>query len=256
MTFNLRRDVASDGENAWPRRVEAVARVIRRARPHILGTQEGLAHQLEALDGHLRDYARVGGCRRGDGTDEHVALYYDEKRFELQAAGDLWLSATPERPGSATWGNRLPRSATWARLCERRTGSLLTVVNTHFDHESEHAREASARMLAERFPGALLLGDFNAEPGSTPHNTLTSRGWQDANLRKGRDESGTFHAFGREPRGPRFDWILAPVGARVLACRTLRARPRGQHPSDHHAVIAELVVPVPTAARPLAETTG
>lgn len=246
MTFNLRRDVPADGPHAWPHREEAAANLVARQAPDVLGTQEGLPHMLRALDARLPHMRRVGGCRRGDGTDESTAIYYDARRLLLVATSDVWLSDTPEVPGSASWGNRLPRMATWARFTDAQSGASFTVVNTHLDHESEAARVASARFLAQRFPDAILMGDFNAAPGEPVHAILTET-HVDA---LGAEPSHTFHGFTADAR-VRLDWILVPSGMRVAACSVVRERPDGRYPSDHDPVVADLALTTgPIAAWP------
>lgn len=254
MSFNLRRDVVRDGPNRWGSRKDAVAAVVHARRPHVVGTQEGLRFQLEDLDQRLPGYARVGGDRRGDGTDEHCAIYYDTARLELVAAGDFWLSDRPDRPGSATWGNDLPRMTTWARFRDREAPDVapFTVANTHLDHRSSRARRRSAALLAERLPGALLIGDFNSVPGGNVHSDLLAGGWCDAHLASGRTHAGarwrrapaddpTFHGFtGRATH--RFDWVLAPRRMRVLSHSVVRDRPDGRYPSDHFPVMADVLV--------------
>lgn len=239
MTFNLRRDVATDGVNGWRFRRDPAAALVLRHRPDVLGTQELLPHQLRELEELLEGYARVGGCRRGTGADEHTAIFYDASRFEVRDWGDVWLSETPEVPASASWGNELPRHATWARLVERGSREEVVVVNTHFDHRSESSRLRSARFLADRFPGALLMGDFNAEPGGNVHASFLLSGFQDAGL----DEpGGTFHGFSGWGRD-RLDWVLVPAGWEVVSHRVVRERPLGRCVSDHDPVLVEVVPP-------------
>lgn len=251
MTFNLRRDVPEDGRNAWPHRCDAAAAVVRRHRPAVLGTQEGLPHQLRDLDARLPGYVRVGGCRRGDGQDEHNAVFFDASRFEAEAWGDRWLSASPDVPGSRSWGNELPRIVTWVRLRERGASTRFVVANTHLDHRSEASRLRSIRWLAEEFSGALVVGDFNAVPGDAVHRAAVGSGWQDSWLSAGRAEEGTFHGFSGRLCG-RIDWILAPADARVVSCEVVRERPEGVFPSDHDPVVADVVMPrsVPVLVAP------
>lgn len=240
MTFNLRRDVPQDGVNAWPHRHPAVGEVVLRHRPHVLGTQEGLPHQLAQLDAHLAGYRRVGRTRCGRGEDEAMALYYDAERLTLEASGDSWLSDRPEEPGSRAWLSACPRMVTWARFRDRETGRVVTCANTHLDHVSGWARRRSARLLAERFPDALVMGDFNATPGGAVHRAMT-RLWQDTfEVAAGVREKGhTFHGFTGEARS-RIDWILVPREASVESHAVVRDRPGGRLPSDHWPVLAEL----------------
>lgn len=243
MTFNLRRDVEADGDNRWAHRRDAVAALVESQAPHVLATQEGLPHQLADLDARLPHLRRVGGCRRGDGTDEHAAIFYDPRRLLLVATGDLWLSDTPGEPGSRTWGNRLPRMVTWARFTDQDAGASFTVANTHLDHESPEARRRSAAFLRERLPNAVVLGDFNAVPGDDVHHLLTQT-WRDAHEADATHggHADTFHAFTGQALA-RFDWILAPRRARILEHRVLKERIQGRYASDHHPVVASMVLP-------------
>lgn len=248
LSLNLRRDMASDGDNRWSRRKQAVAALLERQSPHLLATQEGLSHQLADVDAALPGWRRVGLDRRGDGSDEHTAIHYDPRRLLLVAWGDLWLSDTPELPGSATWGNRLPRMATWARFTDQETGRSFTLVNTHLDHESAASRERAAAFLAARFPDAVLVGDFNDAPGSRPHALLT----QDRHDLQDGSEQGTYHGFSGTGRS-RIDWILAPKGIHGVA-RTLVPSAGERMVSDHFPLVADLhltpvrAVPTPVAA--------
>lgn len=239
MSFNLRRDVEHDGDNRWLARRDAVADVVRQHQPDILGTQEGLPHQLADLDARLPGYARLGSCRQGDNTDEACAIYYDRSRLRPLAWGDLWLSDTPGVAGSRSWGNRHPRLVTWAQFLDGATGQSFAVANTHLDHESERARQEAARFLASRLPGALLMGDFNAEPGGDAHRILTQAGWCDAFVAHDdpSDPGYTFHGYSGRAWA-RLDWILAPPSHRVRAHRIVRHPAR--HVSDHHPVLAEI----------------
>lgn len=211
MTYNLRY-ASARGRHSWPRRRPLVAELLRREQPTVLGTQEGLAGQLRDLDADLPDhYTRVGQGRGGGEEDEHVAIYVDTRRLALRTHGDLWLSDTPEVPGSTSWGNTLPRMATWARLADHHTGAELLVVNTHLDHESEIARVRGAELLLTVIDPAvpvILTGDFNAPAGrSTAYRILTTRltdTWQAATT----PQYATFHDYGPPRPGDRIDWIL------------------------------------------------
>lgn len=235
MSFNLRRDVESDGPHRWAARRAAVARLVERHAPHVLGTQEGLRHQLADLDARLPQYRRVGMDREGNGDGEHVALYYDARRLILVAWGDLWLSDTPNLPGSRSWGNRLPRMVTWARLTDQESGHSFTVANTHLDHESPASRERAARFLAARFPEAVVMGDLNDAPDAPPW-TLLLQGRRDAHHGV---PGGTFHGFTGAPRD-RLDGILVPEAWSVVQAQVVDDRVDGQLPSDHYPVMADV----------------
>ena len=181
MSFNLRMDTPGDKEHAWPNRIPAVRHVLSSYSPRYLGIQEGLPHQVAEVDSWSDAYARVGRGRLADGTGESVAVYYRKERFEHLQSGHFWLSDTPDIPGSATFGNTIPRMVTWVRLKER-GGREWLCVNTHLDHVSEPARQQGARMIVEfiaREQGDSLVvvtGDFNALPKSDAVQAMLSAG--------------------------------------------------------------------------------
>ena len=74
MTYNLRYDNPNDGENRWDNRKELILSQIMYYEPDIIGTQEGLKHQLEWLDENLTDFRYEGVGRdigRASGPGEH-----------------------------------------------------------------------------------------------------------------------------------------------------------------------------------------
>jgi endonuclease/exonuclease/phosphatase family metal-dependent hydrolase len=119
MTYNLRLATGADGENVWSKRKDFAVQVIRDANPDVLGVQEAQPSQVDELVAALPEYMNVGVGRRPDGSDEFSAIYFRRDRFHLSDAGTFWLSDTPTVPGSTTWGNSLPRIATWVRLLDR-----------------------------------------------------------------------------------------------------------------------------------------
>ena len=119
MSFNLRYWNEHDGPNAWPNRRQAVANLVLENNPAILGTQEGLPSMLIDLDRALPNYGRVGESRGVSGQDEFCAIYYRQDLFEVLRSQQIWLSKTPDQPGSKSWDSSLPRICTWVLLQHR-----------------------------------------------------------------------------------------------------------------------------------------
>ena len=121
-------------------------------RPDLIGTQEGLAGQLDDVRGRPRSRYGFVGTGRDGGTDgEYTAVLYRVERLDAGAARRV-LVVGHARTWSApnTWGARCVRMVTWVRFLDRVTGRELCVVNTHFDHISEHARQRSAALIRDR----------------------------------------------------------------------------------------------------------
>lgn len=235
MSFNLRRDKAEDGPDAWPRRREAVARLLRRHAPVLFGVQEALPHMLRDLDLALPHYRRTGVGRLEDGGGEHVAIYHDARRLRLVRSGDVWLSETPGVPGSASWGNGYPRHVTWGRYVDRASGAAFSVANAHLDHASAESRVKGARLLRRLFPHAVVMGDLNEDPEGPVRRILSETHFDALDAF---DAPGTQHGFAGEASFcDRFDAVLLPHGWTARRADVLVDRlPDGRYPSDHFPV--------------------
>lgn len=263
-TLNLRYGAADDGADSWRYRSDLLVRVVREIDPDILATQEGLSFQLEELDAALPQMGRFGlGRYHGIAVDrpheaysgEHCAVYYRRPRFELVGTDTVWLSDTPDVPGSLGWGAGLARIVTRGRVCESHSGRELWLVNTHF-HWGEEVTRKSTDILCDLLAGVpvsspvVLTGDFNLSPAAPEHERLTTVGLSGGRrlvdvcaVVTGCDEgSGTFHGFSGAPQ-ERIDWILASSDLRVADARIVRDEEDGRYPSDHFPVVADLLPP-------------
>jgi len=186
MTFNIRYENDGDtGARAWRNRIAPIVRMIREEAPDVLGIQEALHGQAADLWASLPDYEFFGSARDdGARAGEYTAVLYRRDRFEPDPAdsGTFWLSDTPETPGTATWGNEIPRTVTWLRLTDRASHRTFHVFNTHWDHQNQNSRLRSAELIARRINDRLspedpvvLLGDFNALPHNPAVATLIER---------------------------------------------------------------------------------
>lgn len=229
LTWNVRRD---DGQGDWPARLAGLLAALREQAPDLVGLQEATPHQLADVCAALPEYACVRGIETPRGESNPILLRRDA--YRLLDGGGLWLSSTPEIP-SKSWDAKHTRIATWVRVARLADGQELTVVNTHFDAESAIFRAKAARLLRRRFPGAVLMGDFNDEPGSRAH-TILMEGLRDVAPERGletmRGESG--------PPDARLDWILVPDHVVAGDARVVAAPPGHPPASDHDALAAEV----------------
>lgn len=250
LTYNLRFD-RSDAEqdptrpgdpDHWPDRVPLMQALLREERPDLLGVQEALPGMLPLVDEAIgADHVRLGRGRGRHGGGEASCLYVDTRRFDVRDHGQLALSDTPEVPGSRSWGNTIPRIATWARLADRDSGRELYWVNTHLDHRSGPAQRRAAEFLSlliedSELP-SILTGDFNVGPGSRPYRILTDTSLRDTFTGP---EQPTYHGYRQPPVGERIDWILATEHFAVEDTAVVTGERDGRFPSDHAAVRADL----------------
>ena len=253
MTFNLR--FASTSEpNSWAARRPVMRRLLRQEAPTLMGTQEGLYQQLRDIHADLGPhYDWIGTGREGGSHDESTAIFYDTRRLAPLEHDTYWLSDTPRVIGSNTWGGALPRIVTWVRFRDRAVGGReFHVLNTHFDHVGQYARERSAEFLGQKIaefdPSSpvVVTGDFNAAAHDNPaYDILLATGlvdtW-DAAAERGR-QYATFHGYKPlTPDGDRIDWILTSPGATVHRASINTFAMNGQFPSDHLPVQATVTL--------------
>ena len=264
-SFNIRYAHESDGINAWSKRKDLVFAAL--AEGDFWGLQEVLPEQRDDLAAALPAYGIVGRSRDADETTgEACPILYRKERWEPDARGvrTLWLSETPETPGSKSWDAALPRVVTIARFVERSTGRAVTVANLHLDHRGAESRRRAAKvvadLLAERQtnepseptapteptePSELIIlcGDFNAGPASPPLKALLDDpridlvdAWRVAH--PDAPEQPTFNGWKERYEGDRIDFILASRSLPIESVTIDITRPDGRWPSDHAPIRA------------------
>jgi len=252
MTYNLRY-ASMKGSEAWPDRRPAMKTLLKQQAPDIMGTQEGVYHQLRDLAADLPEYDWIGTGRDGGSRGEFMAIYYRRERFEPLAYDHFWLSDTPEVIASSTWGNTNRRMVTSVRFKDRRSDKVFHIWNTHLDHALQPAREKAAELIKTRLAKipsnepVILMGDFNAEATRNPvYDTLTrgigfTDSWFTAAQRKN-ETLNSFNGFAKPVfNSARIDWVLYRGDAEVTSAEVVvDGSPEGRQPSDHHPVLARM----------------
>ncbi|MFC4993449.1 endonuclease/exonuclease/phosphatase family protein [Rubritalea tangerina] len=190
LTYNIRYDAKSDtGDRDWQHRKPVVAKLLTDY--EIIGLQEALAHQITELKVSLKNYQVVGvGRQDGKSAGEHTPILFDSTKWRLDPDqhGTFWLSDTPNKPASTSWGNQIPRICTWARLIDP-SGAAVYVYNTHWDHRSQDSREKAAHQLITKLQQrryidepAIVMGDLNADTNNPAVKLLLdSTDWRKRN---------------------------------------------------------------------------
>src|SRR5262249_23735230 len=148
VTLNIRYANPEDGENRWDKRRDNVAAFLHDQHADVVSLQEALRSQLDDLAKALPEMSEVGvGRDDGKTAGEYAAILYRKDRWKLGAHGTFWFSDTPDSPGSRSWGNKVVRICTWARLEPAAAiagdAAAFYVFNVHLDHESQPSREKS-----------------------------------------------------------------------------------------------------------------
>ncbi|KAF8871056.1 Endonuclease/exonuclease/phosphatase [Mucidula mucida] len=167
--------IANGAEQPWSTRRIRVAEWLKRMNVDAFGIQEGLVRQVTDLQELFGDTWAHVGVGRDDGvtSGEFSAIFYNTQTLELQANDTFWLSETPLEP-SRFPGAGSVRLATYTRFHLASGGGRgnVTVLNTHFDDQSNGQRELGASMLllraryeAVQSKGPVfVMGDFNSPP--------------------------------------------------------------------------------------------
>lgn len=253
LSYNIRYDNPRDTVNAWERRKDEIAGMVKFHQIHLFGVQEALPHQLKDLKDLLPGFDWVGvGRDDGKNKGEFSAIFYQPAFFDLQESGTFWLSETPEEPSKA-WDAALPRICTWAKMEIKDSGNSFYIFNTHFDHVGEQARINSAKLImgkiAEMAAGepVVLMGDFNVQPGSEVYQTIT----EDTPLKDAMSVSasghygaeGSYNGFNfQEIPKRRIDFIFVNDQVDVVRHGILTDSYDLKYPSDHLPVLTEVII--------------
>ncbi len=140
--------------------------------------QETLPDQLDAVLAALGSrYRSIGFGRSAGRSGESCPLIWDDSRLSLLDWRQEALSDEPDKPGSGSWGNLIPRIVVDATFRDVATGREMRAVNTHLDPLSRRSRVRSVSAIRQSVTGSTLptivLGDFNTTAGSATHRTLT-----------------------------------------------------------------------------------
>lgn len=253
LTFNIRLNTASDGENAWPYRKDKAASQILFHQIDLLGVQEALHDQMLDLQERLPSYKYAGvGRDNGKTAGEYSAIFYDSTRLIALQSATFWLSLTPDIPGSKSWDAAITRIVTWVHFKDRKTKKDFYAFNTHFDHMGKIARAESARLLlakVKQIAGkkpVIVMGDFNAEPAAEPIQVLVDAtnnerlyNTIDQTITPHYGPTGTFNGFkNAELSDQPIDHIFLKNGGKVWRHATLSQTWKGRFSSDHFPVLA------------------
>lgn len=250
MTYNIRLNTPSDGDNAWPNRREFLASQIEFHQPEVLGIQEGLPDQVDWLSENLEDYDFVGEGRQGGHAGEYSAIFYRTEELKVLRSGTYWLSETPEKV-SKGWDAALPRICTWAEF-ETNDRIKFMAFNTHFDHVGAEARVQSSKLILENLKAlnpkklpCIVMGDLNLTPETAPIQQFRAQlidVYDAAPIKLG--PAATFTGFNTsQVPSRRIDYIFVSRDIQVDRMATLTDFVNGRYASDHFAVMSYLIFP-------------
>jgi len=251
MTYNIRLDVAVDGDNAWPFRKDYLTSQIQFYEPDIFGVQEAKPNQVIDIANALSQYSYVGIGRDGEENGESSNIYYKKDRFILKETNTFWLSETPDKI-SIGWDAAFNRVCTYALFNDMEANKYIWVFNTHLDHIGEAARTNGIQLIlakiaelnTQNYP-VIFMGDFNSEPTNERIISLKIQmdDCRDISEEKPFGPSGTFNGFiHNEPLKLLIDYIFISKNnkLKVKKYAVLSDSKDLKYPSDHLPVFVKL----------------
>lgn len=245
MSFNLRFDTESDGINAFSKRFWRVLDVINTEKPDIIGFQEVTDSMRARLRDEIKGYTTIGCGRNADCHGEAMFIAYRTELFELISCENVWLSETPDIPGTRYGGDHSGCPRMYISLLLKHNGieKPFRFINTHLDHQGANGRYLEATQLSgaiskykEKF---VLTGDFNATPDAPEIKLITSSLCEKNAIDCTAKLGPTFHSFGRlaPDKAEKIDYIF--TDAKCTDAYAVKDVPvNGQYYSDHNAVCA------------------
>ena len=249
ITYNIRMNTPSDGENAWPLRKEKVAGLLRFHQADIFNVQEALPEQMDDLTGLMPEFDHVGvGRDDGKREGEHMAIFYKKSRFEKLDDGMFWLNETPDKPGFG-WDAACNRTCTWIKLKDKITKKSFYILDTHLDHRGMKAREEGVKLILARIPEInkenlplIFTGDFNLVKESAPVQEILKimADARDKSVTPPYGPEGTSGGFAVKAKSRTIDFIFINQKVTVLRHGVLSDSFNMFYPSDHLPVLAEV----------------
>jgi endonuclease/exonuclease/phosphatase family metal-dependent hydrolase len=251
MTYNIRLDVAVDGENDWTHRKDFFTSQIQFYEPDIFGIQEATPPQVIDIATALTQYSDIGIGREGVGKGESSNIYYKKDRFKLLESNTFWLSETPDKI-SKGWDAAFNRVCTYGLFKDLKTKNIFWVFNTHLDHMGELARTNGILLILSKIKElntknytVFFMGDFNSQPKEDRIIALNKEmnDCREISEEKPFGPSGTFNGFKHnEPVIELIDYIFISKNSKfkVRKFAVLSDSKDLRYPSDHLPVYIEI----------------
>ncbi|WP_408030206.1 endonuclease/exonuclease/phosphatase family protein [Tenacibaculum xiamenense] len=251
MTYNIRYDNLADGINKWDNRKDELYKQVLKYSPDILGTQEGLNHQITFLDKSLSSYKRIGvGREDGRTKGEYCAIFYDTLKHKVVKEGTFWLSEKPEEV-SVGWDAALERICTYGVFENHNTKKKILIMNAHFDHLGKKCRVESVKLIENKIKKltnnkipVVLMGDLNVLPFEEPIlmlNKFLRDSKKEATIVKGTE--GTFNGFKIDNiEEKRIDYVFGSPSFKTKSYITINDMCNEKYISDHFPIIVEYVL--------------
>lgn len=249
VSSNIRFANDLDGDHSWENRKELLAETFNDLDIDFLGTQEGRKDQILELDGLLKNLSLIHRHREWIADRMYPSLFFNPKKYRALISKDIWLSKTPQEPGSSSFESAFPRLMNMAVFEDLKSKQKITIVNTHLDHILPMTREKQIEVLVselkkEHHSPQIIMGDFNENPQSTIKKFMMNEfnlkdPWEVNNL----PEETSHHGFqgNKAQKGERIDWILIDSKWKCDSIYLEKKCVDGIYLSDHYPLVATVI---------------
>ncbi len=246
MSYNIRMGSANDGTNSWNFRFAATYEMLMDQSPDVFGVQEAFDYQVFYIE-EMCGYESVGvGRDDGRKKGEHMSIFWNKKTVSMLKWGTFWLSDTPDKP-SKGWDAACMRTATWALMKCRKTGSKFYFINTHLDHRGTEAQKNGLKLVVEKitelntdnYP-VVLTGDFNIKPDNKALVELDSKMQSARKVAVKSDNNATFNGWGKSSDIIDYIYISGFSSCSEYQTVTKKYNDR-KFISDHYPIVARLI---------------
>lgn len=240
------------GDRDWEVRKAGYFQMVNTMEPPVLGLQEAEMIQVDDIITNCKGYSYIGvGRNDGVRSGESTAILYKTNEIQVDNWGTIWLSATPDVPGSYFPENedRTCRTATWAVLTVKENGRKFFYLNTHLSlYAASQSKEVMVILntVAEKCPAGLpvvLSADWNVEEDDSALAPILAKYSSARQTAPITDNIETFHWWGSQStisKHQHLDHIFYGGFDKCLRFRTLNMKWKGYWISDHHPVYAVL----------------
>lgn len=252
LTYNIRYASFDNAPQSWDLRKEGVISLLKGR--DFIGLQEVVPVQMSDIMKSTSDEYDVLFRTReaNESVGEGSPVLYNKTRWKMISSGYFWLSDTPEIPGSNTWGAACNRMVSFGFFQEINSEDSILVINTHFDHISQSAREKSIDLILEKFKKTagvmpvVFMGDLNVSPENQVYkNIISGLVFSDSYRAIHPTESqldATFHGWKPEPPVNRIDYIFTSAFLTTLSSEILHDKYKENYPSDHFPLNTILII--------------
>ncbi|MGL5541102.1 MAG: endonuclease/exonuclease/phosphatase family protein [Erysipelotrichaceae bacterium] len=251
MSYNIKRDfLYPRAKHRWDYRQAKVAKLIADSQCHIVGVQELLPTMKQDLSALLPDYKFLGKGRWHSlkpHDDEHAAILVSNETTKVLHTHTFWLSRYPNKIASRFITAMFPRICTLATI--EHNNQKIRVLNTHLDHISFFARNASVELIIETVQTlnaieelpTIVMGDFNTKINSKCIQRLGTI-LQDVYHCEQVELTNTLHHYTgkQKPNKSPIDFIFVSDHFEVEKVSIVTQKVDGIYPSDHFPVITDL----------------